>query len=52
MAANLVYHDIKKLLNIGGCLDSATLRLPAHDDTLFNFASQNRASHVWLYRDF
>lgn len=50
--ANLVYHDIEKLLNIGGYLGSVTLMLPAHEDTLFNFASQNRPSHEWLYRDF
>lgn len=41
-----VYHDIKKLLNIGGCLDSAMLRLPVHEDTLCNCASQNRTTHV------
>lgn len=52
MAANPVYHDIEKLLNAGGYLGSATLRLPAPEDTLFNSAAQKRASHAWLYRDF
>lgn len=49
MAANLIYHDIKTLLKLGGCSDSATLRLPDHGHTMFSFVSQNRASHLCDY---
>lgn len=47
--ANLVCHDIKQLLSIAGCLDSAMLRLPAHEDTLFSFASQIRSTNVAVH---
>jgi len=46
VAANLVYHGSEKQLNIGGCLHSAMLRLPAHKHTLFNFVSQSTVSRV------
>lgn len=49
MKANLFCHDIKQLLSIVGCLDSAMLRLPAHEDTLFSFASLIRSVNVDVY---